>query len=136
MWESITIKVYGTRSGTPAGKDSCFSQFPMFALLIPRPSAALDPSEKNAHPPISPDVHLSLSGPRPCHRLPRHPPGPPASPHRLVLPTAAAAPLPAAQAGTEREIAAHAGHEKRERQQRQPAGAAERVRTTNRRVLA
>lgn len=58
-----------------------------------------------------------------------------ASPDRLVLAPAAAAPLSTAQAGAQRQVAAHAGHEERQGQEGQPAGAAQGVRVAPHRVI-
>lgn len=53
-----------------------------------------------------------------------------------MLPPTAAAPLSTAQTGSQRQVAAHAGHEERQGQQRQPAGAAQRVRVAPHGVIA
>lgn len=59
-----------------------------------------------------------------------------ASSDSLVLTPAAAAPLSTAQAGAQRQVAAHAGHEERQGQQGQPAGAAQGVRVAPHGVIA
>lgn len=53
-----------------------------------------------------------------------------------MLAPAAAAPLAAAQAGAQRQVAAHAGHEERQGEEGQPAGAAQGVRVAPHRVIA
>lgn len=78
------------------------------------------------------DPRCTPSGPK---ESPLAPPGR-ASSDRLVLTPAAAAPLSTAQAGAQRQVAAHAGHEERQGQQRQPAGAAQGVRVAPHGVIA
>lgn len=58
-----------------------------------------------------------------------------ASSDRLVLSPTAATPLSTAQAGAQRQVAAHAGHEERQGQEGQPAGTAEGVWVAPHRVI-
>lgn len=53
-----------------------------------------------------------------------------------MLPPAAATPLPAPQAGVQRQVAAHAGHKERKGQEGQPASTAKGVRVAPQRVVA
>lgn len=76
-----------------------------------------------------------LSTPKPPWSREPLPPPSLASSDRLVLSPTAATPLPTPQAGAQRQVAAHAGHEERQGQEGQPAGTAKGVRVAPHRVI-